>query len=53
MPTASEKFEPLLIDGSLTAASGGEAFPNVNPATEETIGVTAGRWSRRPGRRSC
>jgi aldehyde dehydrogenase (NAD+) len=33
--------ELLLIDGALTAASGEETFPNVNPATEEVIGVTA------------
>jgi aldehyde dehydrogenase (NAD+) len=34
-------IEQLLIDGSLTAASSGETFPNVNPATEEVIGFTA------------
>jgi len=33
--------EPLLIDGDLTAAADGRTFPNVNPATEEVIGVTA------------
>jgi aldehyde dehydrogenase (NAD+) len=30
-----------LIDGRLVDASTGATFPNVNPATEETIGVTA------------
>jgi len=28
----------LLIDGKLVPASGGKEFPNINPATEETIG---------------
>jgi aldehyde dehydrogenase (NAD+) len=41
MSPAADKYELLLIDGSLTAASGGETFANVNPATEEIIGVTA------------
>jgi aldehyde dehydrogenase (NAD+) len=41
MAPASGKHELLFIDGSLTAASGGQAFPNINPATEEVIGVTA------------
>jgi aldehyde dehydrogenase (NAD+) len=39
--SASGKDELLLIDGSLTPASDGQTFPNVNPATEEIIGVTA------------
>ena len=30
-----------LIDGRLVDASSGATFPNVNPATEEVIGVTA------------
>jgi len=30
-----------LIDGRLVASSSGATFENVNPATEETIGVTA------------
>lgn len=30
-----------LIDGRLVPSSSGATFPNVNPATEETIGVTA------------
>jgi aldehyde dehydrogenase (NAD+) len=30
-----------LIDGRLVEAQGGDTFPNVNPATEEIIGVTA------------
>ncbi|MBJ18427.1 MAG: aldehyde dehydrogenase family protein [bacterium] len=29
----------LLIDGELVAASGGRTFENINPATEEVIGV--------------
>jgi aldehyde dehydrogenase (NAD+) len=33
--------EPLLIDGALSPAADGQVFPNVNPATEEIIGVTA------------
>jgi aldehyde dehydrogenase (NAD+) len=33
--------ERLLIDGTLVAASGGGTFENVNPATEEVIGVAA------------
>jgi len=41
MSPAAESCEPLFIDGSLTAASDGQTFPNVNPATEEIIGVTA------------
>jgi aldehyde dehydrogenase (NAD+) len=31
----------MLIDGRLVEAAGGETYPNVNPATEEVIGVTA------------
>lgn len=31
----------LLIDGKLVAASGGATFDNINPATEQTIGVAA------------
>lgn len=31
----------LLIDGNLVAASGGATFNNINPATEQTIGVAA------------
>src|SRR5262245_21391595 len=30
-----------LIDGRLVEASNGKTFPNVNPATEEVVGVTA------------
>jgi aldehyde dehydrogenase (NAD+) len=41
MSPVSGRRELLLIDGSLTAGSGQETFPNVNPATEEIIGVTA------------
>ena len=41
MSPASQDYEPLLIDGSLSAAADGETFENVNPATEEVIGVTA------------
>jgi aldehyde dehydrogenase (NAD+) len=37
----ADRHELLLIDGSLTAASGAETYPNINPATEEVIGVTA------------
>ena len=33
--------ERLLIDGQLVPASGGATFENVNPATEEVIGVVA------------
>ena len=40
MSPVAEPCEPLFIDGSLTAASSGETFPNVNPATEEVIGVS-------------
>jgi len=35
------RTEPLLIDGALGPSSDGRTFPNVNPATEEVIGVTA------------
>ena len=38
---ASGASEPLFIDGALTDASGRETFPNLNPATQEVIGVTA------------
>src|SRR5262249_9552203 len=31
----------MLIDGELAASSSGAVFPNINPATEEVIGVTA------------
>ena len=31
----------MLIDGKLVTASAGRTYENVNPATEETIGVTA------------
>ncbi len=31
----------MLIDGALVAASDGRTFPNINPFTEEVIGVTA------------
>jgi aldehyde dehydrogenase (NAD+) len=41
MSPPSATRELLFIDGALTAASSGETFPNVNPATEEIIGVTA------------
>jgi len=33
--------EHLLIDGKLVPASSGKAFENVNPATEEVLGVAA------------
>ncbi len=33
--------ERLLIDGQLVEASGGATYPNINPATEEIIGVAA------------
>ncbi|MFF4768756.1 aldehyde dehydrogenase family protein [Streptomyces sp. NPDC001255] len=33
--------ERMLIDGRLTAAASGKTYPNVNPATEEVLGVTA------------
>jgi len=31
----------LLIDGRLTEARSGERYPNINPATEETLGMVA------------
>src|SRR4051812_35642662 len=31
----------MLIDGKLVPASGGRTYDNVNPATEQVIGVTA------------
>src|SRR3954468_8460756 len=31
----------MLIDGELTLAASGKTFDNVNPATEEVIGVVA------------
>ena len=40
MPKASHGAD-LLIDGRLVPASDGGTFDNVNPATEEVIGVTA------------
>jgi aldehyde dehydrogenase (NAD+) len=33
--------ERLLIDGALVAATGGRTYSNINPATEEVIGVAA------------
>ena len=41
MPDELWYDERLLIDGRLTAATGGATFDNVNPATEEVIGVAA------------
>jgi aldehyde dehydrogenase (NAD+) len=42
-PTRPEVVgEPrLLIDGKLVEASGGKTYPNIDPATEESLGVTA------------
>ena len=31
----------LFIDGELIAAASGASYPNVNPATEEVMGVTS------------
>jgi aldehyde dehydrogenase (NAD+) len=36
-----EGLDVLLIDGKLTAATGGGTFETVNPATEEVLGVAA------------
>jgi aldehyde dehydrogenase (NAD+) len=33
--------ERLLIDGELVEAEGGKTYPNINPANEEVIGVSA------------
>ncbi|MYU09558.1 aldehyde dehydrogenase family protein [Streptomyces sp. SID8361] len=33
--------ERMLIDGQLVAAASGKTYPNINPATEEVLGVTA------------
>ena len=33
--------ERLYIDGQLVEAAGGATYPNINPATEEIIGVAA------------
>src|SRR3979411_310684 len=33
--------ERMLIDGQLTQARSGKAFGNINPATEESLGVVA------------
>jgi hypothetical protein len=41
MASPAGRHELLLIDGALADATGGQTFPNVNPATEEIIGVTA------------
>jgi aldehyde dehydrogenase (NAD+) len=41
MGTDLWREERLLIDGALRAASGGATYENVNPATEEVIGVAA------------
>lgn len=39
--TTYELAEPrLLIDGRLTGSSDEAVFPNINPATEEVIGLT-------------
>jgi aldehyde dehydrogenase (NAD+) len=40
MPKAGHGAD-LLIDGRLVPAADGGTFDNVNPATEEVIGVTA------------
>ena len=39
-----------LIDGRLVHASNGATFENVNPATEEVLGVCADGPRGRPGR---
>jgi aldehyde dehydrogenase (NAD+) len=41
MDTEVWRAERLLIDGKLVDAAGGRTFDNVNPATEEAIGVAA------------
>ena len=39
--TAVWREERLLIDGQLVEATGGATYDNVNPATEEVLGVAA------------
>ena len=41
MDTEVWRAERLLIDGKLVEATGGKTFENVNPATEEVLGVAA------------
>jgi aldehyde dehydrogenase (NAD+) len=41
MGEALWREERLLIDGKLCEAAGGKTFDNVNPATEEVVGVAA------------
>ncbi|HEY1738571.1 MAG TPA: aldehyde dehydrogenase family protein, partial [Acidimicrobiia bacterium] len=36
-----EHEERLLIDGALVAAGAGKVYDNIDPATEETLGVAA------------
>ena len=38
---AIEAESRLFIDGKLALATGGRTYPNLNPATEETIGQVA------------
>lgn len=38
--------ERLFINGELKAAEGGKTYPNINPATEEVIGVAADASAR-------
>ncbi|MBA3036861.1 MAG: aldehyde dehydrogenase family protein [Desulfobacterium sp.] len=40
-PESQDHEERLLIDGRLTAAKSGATFNNINPATEEVMGVVA------------
>ena len=39
--TGSLHEEPMLVGGKLVGASDGATFDNVNPATEQVIGVAA------------
>src|SRR5918994_1185501 len=41
MDTEVWRAERLLIDGKLVEATGGKTFENVNPATEEVLGLAA------------
>ena len=41
MRAATRAESRMLIDGKLVPASGGRTYDNVNPATEQVIGVTA------------
>ena len=50
MPDFSRGERHLFIDGKLVDARSGATYPNVNPATEESLGEVGDGVSLRAGR---